>query len=70
VTITSDRRGRPSAIVQGGNTSKFFYNLAGQLLSQAGTAGTLNGLAVTNTYDTLLRRTAVNAKNGGSQLSS
>jgi YD repeat-containing protein len=40
-------------------TTTFAYNDASELLSETFTGGTLNGLAVTNTYDAYLRRTAV-----------
>ena len=61
VTHTYDRRGRrlsggadgPSA------ASSFTYNAAGQITSESFTAGPLAGLTVTNTYDTLLRRSSL-----------
>ncbi len=39
---------------------KLFYNTAGQLISEVGIAGTLNGLRVTNAFDEYLRRTNPN----------
>jgi YD repeat-containing protein len=59
VSYVYDRRGRPTTITQGANTTALTYNDAGQLLSEAGTAGILNGFTVTNVYDSLLRRASL-----------
>lgn len=57
VSYTFDRLGRQIAIINGTSTSNFTLNDAGNVLIEAYTNGILNGLAVTNGYDTLLRRT-------------
>jgi YD repeat-containing protein len=59
VTYTNDRLGRQSTITCNGITSTFAYNTANQLLSESFSGGTLAGQAVTNGYDSLLRRTAL-----------
>jgi RHS repeat-associated protein len=51
VTNTYDTGGRITTIQFGTNTATMKYNSAGQLLSEV-----LNGVTVTNTYDSLLRR--------------
>ena len=52
-----DRRGRQTAITNGTSICTLAYGLAGQLLSETWSGGTLAGLGVTNLYDHLLRRT-------------
>jgi len=56
LTYGYDRRGRATSIVQGSSVyaTTLGYNLAGQIVSES-----FNGQAVTNGYDSLLRRTAV-----------
>src|SRR5258705_11988692 len=54
MTNTYDRLGWLTTVVQGANTTTMIYGDAGQLLSEA-----FNGLSVTNTYDSLLRRNSV-----------
>ncbi|MBI3871290.1 MAG: RHS repeat-associated core domain-containing protein [Verrucomicrobia bacterium] len=61
VSFTFDRLGRKTTLSQGGNTNEFLYNDAGQVISEKSTAGTLSGLALTNTYDTFLRRNSSKA---------
>jgi len=68
VTYTYDRRGRPATTIRNSITTTFTYNDASQLLTEAYTGGTLNGLTITNAYDTLLRRTAVGQSNQVSTL--
>jgi YD repeat-containing protein len=68
VTNTYDRRGRPRTVAKGTNTWKLFYNTAGQLISEAGTGGSVNGLRVTNAFDGWLRRTNVLVANGATSL--
>jgi RHS repeat-associated protein len=63
VTNTFDRLGRQSTIACGGMTNTMAYNTANQLLSETFTGGTLAGLAVTNAYDSYLRRIAVALSN-------
>lgn len=62
------RRGQQENITRGSDSWKLFYTLDGQLLSESGTAGTLNGLRVTNAFDGFLRRTNVATFNSGTQL--
>jgi RHS repeat-associated protein len=59
VTHTYDRRGRQKTVASGGITTTLAYNDADELLSESYSGGILNGLAVTNAYDTYLRRTAL-----------
>jgi RHS repeat-associated protein len=55
-----DRRGRQTSVTQGGSiTAARAYDDAGNLLSETWTGGPLGGVAVTNGFDSLLRRTAV-----------
>ncbi|MBI3870960.1 MAG: RHS repeat-associated core domain-containing protein [Verrucomicrobia bacterium] len=61
VSFTFDRLGRKTTLSQGGNTNEFLYNDAGQVISEKSTAGTLSGLALTNVYDTFLRRNSSKA---------
>jgi RHS repeat-associated protein len=65
---TYTRRGQQDTITRGSNSWKLFYTAAGQLLSEAGTAGTVNGLRVTNAFDAFLRRTSVGSANGATTL--
>ncbi len=59
VTNNFDRLGRTASTVCNGMTDTMAFNDANELLSETFSGGTLNGLAVTNAYDALLRRTAV-----------
>jgi RHS repeat-associated protein len=68
VSYTYTRRGQQDKVTRGSDSWRLFYNLAGQLLSEAGTAGTLNGLRVTNAFDGFLRRTNVSSANGAAIL--
>jgi RHS repeat-associated protein len=61
VTYTLDRLGRKATIAQGSDTTAILYTEAGLPISEKGTAGTLNGLTITNQYDTLMRRSVVKA---------
>ncbi len=67
-TYTYDRLGRESTITWNGITDTMTYNLANQLLGELYSGGILNGLSVTNGYDSDLRRTALAALTGSSQL--
>ena len=60
-TWAFDRLGRQSAIVQNGMTTSLAYNLAGQVLSESYSGGSLGTLAVTNGYDTFMRRNNLTA---------
>jgi RHS repeat-associated protein len=68
VSYTYTRRGQQENVTRGSDSWKLFYTAAGQLLSEAGTAGSLNGLRVTNAFDAFLRRTNVTAANGATLL--
>jgi len=68
VSYTYTRRGQQDKVTRGSDSWKLFYTTAGQLLSEAGTAGTLNGLRVTNAFDAFLRRTNVTAADGATLL--
>ena len=69
VTYTHDRLGRPTTITQGGQpTVSFIRDLRGNVLSERYTAGILNGLTVSNRYDSLQRRTTNGVRNGSAWL--
>lgn len=55
-------------MVRGGSTTTRTWNDAVQLLSESTSGGTLNGLSVNATYDSVLRRSTVNFKNGSTTL--
>ncbi|MBL9170605.1 MAG: RHS repeat-associated core domain-containing protein [Verrucomicrobiales bacterium] len=61
VTYTLDRLGRKTTISQGSDTTAFLFTESGLPISEKGTAGTLNGLTITNQYDSLMRRSVVKA---------
>jgi RHS repeat-associated protein len=63
MTNTYDRRGRPTTVVQGTNTTTLIYGDAGKLLSE-----TCNGFTVTNTFDSLLRRSSLSVAGYSSTL--
>jgi RHS repeat-associated protein len=68
VTNTFDRLGRQATIACNGMTNTLSYNTANQLLSESFSGGTLAGLAVTNAYDSYLRKVAVALSNQTSTL--
>src|SRR5262249_47705836 len=68
VTNTYNRLGELSTVIQGSNTCNYLYNDARQVVSERASSGALNGLAVTNIYDTFLRRTTNGILNGSSWL--
>jgi YD repeat-containing protein len=68
VSYTYTRRGQQQNVTRGSDSWKLFYTAAGQLLSETGTAGTVNGLRVTNAFDAYLRRTSVGSANGATTL--
>lgn len=70
VTLSRNRRGQVTQTVRNGITTTAIFNEAGMLLSENYSGGTLSGLAVTNVFDSLLRRTQVSAKDGATGLSS
>jgi RHS repeat-associated protein len=61
ITYTLDRLGRKTSISQGSDTTAFLFTDSGLPVSEKGTAGTLNGLTITNQYDSLMRRSVVKA---------
>ena len=68
LTYAYNRRGQQETITQSGNAWKLLYTTDGQLLSEAGTAGILNALRVTNRFDPFLRRTNLAAANAATHL--
>jgi len=68
VTNGYDRRGRLIATTNGTVACNLAYDDANQLLSENFLNGTLGGLAVTNAYDTYLRRSVVALSNQPSTL--
>jgi RHS repeat-associated protein len=52
-----DRLGRNTAVTNGATVCLLTYNDTGGLLTESYSGGPLNGLTVTNVYDSLLRRT-------------
>ena len=57
VSYAYDRLGRQTGITNGSAVTAFTLHDAGSVLIETYTNGPLNGWAVTNGYDTLLRRT-------------
>jgi YD repeat-containing protein len=57
LTNSYDRLGRISSVVCGATTTSFAYDLANDVLSESYLGGILNGLTVTNQFDSDLRRT-------------
>jgi YD repeat-containing protein len=68
-SYTYDRRGRQSTITRNGIMTILSYNDANQLLSESYAGGTLAGLSVVSQYDSLLRHSQFQPKNGGTPLS-
>jgi RHS repeat-associated protein len=68
ITNSHDRRGRTTTIKQGTNATTRLYDDAGNLLSENYTAGILAGMALTNRFDALLRRTTNGLLNGSTWL--
>ena len=69
ITLSYDRRGRQISCVRNSITTTRYFSDSGLLLGEAYSGGTLGGMAITNYYDSLLRRTNVTAKNGSTVLS-
>ena len=61
VEFTYDRQGRQTTTAAGGLTTTHASHVSGQLLSESYTGGVLDGLSVTNGYDSLLRRSTLAA---------
>jgi RHS repeat-associated protein len=68
VTYGYDRRGRQNSVTQGSITTTRAFDDAGDLLSESYSGGPLSGLAITNSFDSFLRRTAVALSNQTSTL--
>jgi len=69
--FSQDRRGRMVGIdYNSAALTALIYSEGGLLLSENYAGGTLDGLSVTNLYDSLLRRTNVSVKNGATLLAS
>jgi RHS repeat-associated protein len=64
ITNSYDRLGRIASVVQNGITNIFAYNNLNQVLSETNRSGILKGLGITNTYDSLLRRTSLQVVTG------
>jgi RHS repeat-associated protein len=63
-----DRQGRTMTITNGATVCTLAYNDAGKLLGESYTGGPLDGLSVTNGYDTLLRRIVLSLNSPSSTL--
>ena len=57
LVYTYDRRGRQRTSTQGSAVCTLLYNDANQILSESYSGGPLNGISITNVYDSFLRRT-------------
>jgi RHS repeat-associated protein len=68
VTNGYDRRGRLAVITNGPAVTTLTLNDAGETLTESYNGGPLNGLSVTNGFDSLLRRISVTVLNGSSVL--
>ena len=61
VTFSYDRGGRQSGVTDAAGTRTRTFNTVGATLNEQFTAGMLNGIQVTNSYDGLLRRQSLGA---------
>jgi RHS repeat-associated protein len=68
VSYAYDRLGRQSTVAWSNITETLTYNLANELLGEAYSGGALNGLSVTNGYDSYLRRATLAARSGSTAL--
>jgi RHS repeat-associated protein len=68
VAYNYDRRGRQTTVTNGLAVCSLAYDDAGNLLSEAYSGGPLDGLFITNAYDTLLRRTTNGLVSGSTLL--
>jgi uncharacterized protein RhaS with RHS repeats len=68
VSYAYDRLGRRVAASDANLGASFTYNNAGQILLENYTSGQLNGLALTNVFDTLGRRSSMALKQGATTL--
>ncbi len=69
VTFTFDRLGRPTTLADGVGLRGFSYHPSGVLQNETYTAGALDGVAVTRSFDSLLRLSGTSARSGASTLS-
>ena len=60
-----DRLGRQIAVTNGATVCAWTYNDVGEALTETYTVGVLAGLAITNSYDALLRRTTLAVQQSG-----
>ncbi|MDR4507767.1 MAG: hypothetical protein MRJ65_05940 [Candidatus Brocadiaceae bacterium] len=65
-----NRRGRNIGVVSSLETVQLHYNKPGQLLKESHIGGPLAGVTVSNTYDSLFRRSALGLLNGSTSLAS
>ncbi len=65
-----DRLGRQVAVTNGATVCNWTYNNVSELLSETYTGGPLNGLSVTNGYDSLLRRKNLSLLNSSTAVAS
>ncbi len=61
VASTFDRLGHRISVSSALSAVNFSYNDAGQVLAESWSGGVLNGLVVSNSYDSLLRRSSLSA---------
>ena len=70
ITNAYDVLGRLTNVLCSGITASRFYDLANDLLGESYAGGILGGLAVTNSFDSLLRRTGVSVLQSSTVLGS
>jgi len=63
-----DRLGRQTTVTNGTTVCNWTFNDAGQALTETYTAGLLNGLSISNSYDSLFRRQNLSVLSGASTL--
>jgi len=70
LSYTYDRRGRRTSVTQGTNLVNIAYNDVGQVASEANVGGLLNGITVTNVYDSVFRRSSLQVLTNGVSIQS
>jgi RHS repeat-associated protein len=68
IAYTYNRRGWQESAANGTTNTAFLYGNSGVLLAESYSNGPLSGLILTNSYDSLLRRTNLALRNGGTTL--
>jgi RHS repeat-associated protein len=68
ISNTYDREGRKTNIVDGSVTTTLTFNDAGQQVLESYAGGPLNGISVSNGYDSYLRRTTITIRTGSTNL--